>query len=368
MKKTKRFTWKIIALTCTIFLLCFTYAIPVMAEGSSADVSLTLSRTVLNIGKTFTLSLKVTPNAKLAITSFDATVKYDTTRFDLVKDGAAIKITKPASVPSGFRLDATVTGGDITILGTDETVSQNAPINATAATSLITLTFKVKDNAVLGNASFTISDCTVNKLESGSPVSVPLSIISPKNATVAARLETNAYLSGITIDTGALTPAFARTITNYAVEVPVETTTFTLTATKESNKSAISMSGDNTLDYGINKFVIKVTAQDPDVIKYYTVTVTRLSPQLTPTPEIPTPTLTPIPTLSPSPEPTEIISNAVSSPTPTTFPDATEVSRQFWQLMAYIFMALFFVTLIILISVLINNKRNGDNELRIKRR
>lgn len=351
---------------CTLFLIICTFAGPALAEGSSASVSLQLNKTVLNIGKTFILSLKAEPNAKLAITSFDATIRYDTTKFDLVKDGDAIKITKPAAVPSGFRLDATVTGGDITILGTDETVSQNAPINATVATSLITLTFRVKDNAALGNTAFTISDCTINKLENASPVSVPLTLLTPRTASVAARLETNAYLSEITIDAGTLTPVFSRSITKYTVEVPVETATINVSAKKETVNSKISMSGNKTLVYGANEFVFKVTAQDPDVIRYYTVTVTRLSPPLTPTEVIASPTeeITPTPTV----EPTEIISNSVSSPTPTTFPDATEVARQFWQLMAYIFIALFLITLIILISVLINKKRNDNNEIKIRRR
>ncbi|MHB1483549.1 MAG: cadherin-like beta sandwich domain-containing protein [Saccharofermentanales bacterium] len=369
MNKRKVKLMKSIALACMLFLFGPLTAVPAIAEGSSANVFLSLSRPVLNIGKNFTLSLKVEPNAKLPITSFDATIRFDTTKFDLVKDGSVIKITKPSAVPSAFRLDATVTGGDITILGTDESVAQNSPINATVATSLITLTFRVKDSAVLGNTAFTISDCTINKLESGSPVSVPLTIISPKTATVAARLDTNAYLSEITVGTGTLTPAFSKTTTKYTVEVPTEVSTITVSSKKESANAKMTMSGDSTLDYGTNKFVITVTAQDPDVIRYYTITVTRQSPPLSPTEIIPSPTeaITPSPTLSP--EPTEIISAASSSSSSAaSIPDATTVAKEFWQLMAYIFFALFMITLIILVSVLVNKKHSDESELKIKRR
>lgn len=339
----------------------------VSAEGSSAEVYLSLSRSVLNIGKTFTMTLKIKPNTTLPITSFDATLKYDTSKFDIITESGAAKITRPSGMPSGFNLSASSNKGEIIVIGSDESIAQNASVTAKSDTSLAIFTFRVKDNAALGTASFTISDCTVNQMVSSVPTPVSLSVTSTKTAPVATRLETNAYLKALTVDTGTLTPAFSRSVTRYSVDVPMECTSITVTPSKESANSKISITGGSSLNYGTNTIKITVTAQDPDVVKVYTITVTRPSPEVTPTEITPTPTLEI--TETPSPEPTEITPEVTVTPVPTQSPeDPLQASVRYWKSVAYIFAGLFALTLLTLIIFIVDKVINHGKTVKIRRR
>ncbi len=365
----KRHTSKLSKVLMTLILLCAlifgipkALTVPVYAEGSSVDVYLALNKSVLNIGKTFTLTFKVRPNSSLAITSFDAEIHYDTTRFDLVTAVSAPKITKPSGVPVSFDLSASVANGVITILGNDP--DQTAPIQTKGAeTSLITFAFSVKDAAKIGTASFFISNPTIAQNTNSGPVEVPATIISPKTVSVEPRLETNAYLSGISAGAGTLNPAFSKDVTKYSLEVPVETTSIDVTAKSASTLAKISISGGKDLKYGENKVTISVKAQDPDVIKIYTITVVRLSPEATPTIE---PTVTEEPTLEPTQEPIEI--TPTTPPVSSSLPDNTpKGATDNWKNIALIFMGLFLITLAALIWMIIERAGEHKKVVKIRR-
>jgi len=332
---------KSLALLAAIIVGCGAFVFPVSAEGSSASVSLSLSRTTLNIGKTFTLTLKVTPNTGFPVASFDATLQYDTNRFELVKESGSPKITRPSGVPSSYQMDASVSGNQITMICADGTTSQNAPIKTSGATSLITFTFKVKDTAALGAANFQIIDCMITKMENLNPVSVPPSIVSPLTASVAARLDTNTNLSEIKTDIGTLNPAFSKGVTNYSLEVPTECTAINVTAKAESALSKAVVAGGKTLVYGSNKVTVTVTAQDPDATKVYTITVNRPSPPVSSMEESSIPEISESSEESSSEESTDSSSVTDSSSLPT---DPTATALQFWKLIAYLFIGLFVAT------------------------
>lgn len=350
----------------TILLLASTAVFPVSAEGSSAEVSLSISRSILNIGKTFTVSLKVVPNGNKSITSFDAKIKYDTANIELIKEGDYPKITKPSGVPSSFKVEGTVTGSDITILGVDETLAMNAPIKTNGKeTMLVTFSFKVKDNATVGStASFSILDCTLNELA----IPIPLTIISPKTAPVAARLDTNANLSEIKTDIGSLTPAFSKTVTSYKIETPMDSTSISVTAKQESALAKIAIAGGKTLAFGDNKVTITVTAQDPDVVKVYTITVHRPSPAVSPVEESMSSEA------SESMESSESVSSEDSfeissseSASSSSNVDPVQASLQFWKIIAYIFIGLFLVTAGVLAWFIIEKENENEKIVKIRR-
>ena len=100
----------------------------------------------------------------------------------------------------------------------------------------------------------------------------------------------NADLSSLTTNTGALVPTFASSSANYTVEVPYDITSLTVTPTfAEPNAHATIAFNDGTanpatsgqasspfaLNIGVNKIAIMVTAEDGVTKKTYTVLATR---------------------------------------------------------------------------------------------
>jgi len=92
-------------------------------------------------------------------------------------------------------------------------------------------------------------------------------------------LSTDATLSGLTISSGTLSPAFSSAVTAYRVSLPTTTDELTIDAT--ANHPNATTSGDTglqSLKIGANTFTITVTAEDGDTQLDYTLTVTRQPP------------------------------------------------------------------------------------------
>ena len=364
----RRFLSRAAAGLLTALFFCSAFAAPVLAEGNSGSVALSLSRTTLNVGKTFTMTLKITPSANVSVNSFDAALQYDSANLDLVMEGSDPKITKPSGVPSTFKMSATLTGNRINILCNDDSSSQNAPIpTGGKETSLITFTFKVKDTAAVGTAvSFSILECNVNELLGGSPTALLLTLNTPKTASIGARLDTNTFLSEIKTSEGTLNPAFSKAVTDYLLEVPTTTTVVAVTAKQESSLSKIAIAGGSDLAYGDNKITITVTAQDPDAVRVYTITVRRASPPVSSS------ETSSISEVSESSEDTSSatgpgdISQSESSSESSPGTDPAQAALQFWKLIAFLFIGLFAVTCGVMVWLLIDKLgRNGNQIQRI---
>jgi hypothetical protein len=85
----------------------------------------------------------------------------------------------------------------------------------------------------------------------------------------------DATLQTLTAEPGTLYPVFSAEETEYAVEVPFETTTITLTATATHSEAEVDGdTGEQALNVGENPFAIVVTAED-GTQKTYTIVVTR---------------------------------------------------------------------------------------------
>ncbi len=353
---------KFLAAATAALLLCAAFSAPVAAEGNSGVMSLALSRSTLNIGKTFALTIRITPNANISVNSFDAVIQYDSANLDLVMDGQYPKITRPSGVPSSFELGATLTGNQINILGNDSSLGQNAPIpTGGKETSLITFTFKVKDSATVGaTASFAIMDPNVNELQGGGPVPLLLTANSPKTAPVGARLDTNTYLSELKTNVGTLNPAFSKTKTEYLLEVPTETVAVTISAKTESSLSKATVAGGQNLVYGDNKVTVTVVAQDPDAVRTYTVTVRRAHPQASSSEETSSLSESSVSSESESASESMEESEPESSSESSGTTDETAAALTFWKLIAFLFIGLFTVTAGVAVWLLIDKfGRNG---------
>ena len=133
----------------------------------------------------------------------------------------------------------------------------SAPISLNLGTNIITIVVTAEDAITI--KTYTIS---VNRLRS-----------------------TNADLSGLTISTGAFTPAFDPTNLNYATAVAGTTSNLTVTPTIADTNASVTVNGNAVasgnasaaipLSGGTNVIAIAVTAEDGTTIKTYTISVFR---------------------------------------------------------------------------------------------
>ncbi len=133
------------------------------------------------------------------------------------------------------------------------------------------ITFKAKAE---GSNTFTftsteISDVNYNYLSNVS-ASSSVSIQAEKP------LSSNNYLKSLTLSSGTLSPAFSKSVLNYTVNVPNETTTMYLTPTVEDSTATTSVSGSATLKVGSNTRKVTVTAQNGSK-RTYTIKIVRAS-------------------------------------------------------------------------------------------
>ena len=133
------------------------------------------------------------------------------------------------------------------------------------------ITFKAKAE---GSNTFTfssteISDVNFNYLSNVSASSA-VSIQAEKP------LSSNNYLKSLTLSSGTLSPAFSKSVLNYTVNVPNETTTMYLTPSVEDSTATIKVSGSATLKVGTNTRKVTVTAQNGST-RTYTIKIVRAS-------------------------------------------------------------------------------------------
>lgn len=78
----------------------------------------------------------------------------------------------------------------------------------------------------------------------------------------------NSKLSGLQIYPGSLAPAFSAGTTSYTVTVPEDTRDVTITATAQSSKARVSVSGGKNLQLGPNTAKVIVTAENGSTTVY----------------------------------------------------------------------------------------------------
>lgn len=80
--------------------------------------------------------------------------------------------------------------------------------------------------------------------------------------------DSNNKLSGLQVSPGSLAPAFSSGTTSYTVTVPSDTTEVVISATAESSKAKVSVSGGKDLKLGENSAKVVVTAENGDTRAY----------------------------------------------------------------------------------------------------
>ena len=190
-----------------------------------------------------------------------------------------------------------------------------------------TLQFTFKSLAV-GSAKISVSDYMVCPTDIAYGDVLPTSV-SAGTVTINApyQASANANLKSLSVGQGTLSPAFSKTVYEYALSVGGGVERITVSASPEDAKASVKVSGNTNLKVGENTVTVKVTAEDGKTTKTYRITVTRAKPSPTPSP---TPTLSPLPTPTPTPgilvtvgEQKLTLSGEITVPVPEGFEEAT---------------------------------------------
>jgi len=118
--------------------------------------------------------------------------------------------------------------------------------------------------------------------ESGNELSVSTETLS---VTVKAKVtaSTNANLKSLSTEP-AMNPKFNKNVHEYSVNVDNKTDQLFIVANPEDKKSTVSITGNDSLQEGINKVVIKVLAESGNNIEYIINVNKEKAPEITPTP------------------------------------------------------------------------------------
>ena len=105
---------------------------------------------------------------------------------------------------------------------------------------------------------------------------------SSVKVTPLATYSSEAALSSLQISPGELTPAFSPDVTSYTANVAGDVDKIAVSAAPKDSKAKVVINGSSDLKVGENTVVCKVTAEDGQTVKNYTITVTKAEGPLEP--------------------------------------------------------------------------------------
>ena len=196
------------------------------------------------VGSEFTVKMKVTGSE--ALSTADIMLSYDSASLEFV---------------SGTDAD-----------GGNGAVRVHGDAGANGQTTLsYELTFKA---LTAGTSQITVKDREV--YDSNSKL-VTIDQQGQSKVTVAAAAGTSkdASLKSLQVSPGTLSPEFSADVDTYAVTVGTDVDKLVVSAEPADSSAATSVSGDEGLQMGENRVTVKVTAQDGETTKEYTIVVTK---------------------------------------------------------------------------------------------
>lgn len=274
----------VIALILSIFapLLTFrAFAVSTTFDMSAPSTNVKRGDTVVVTVKTKNVS-----DVQGGFNGFSGTLGYDTST--LTRDKSESKIT-------GWNL--VYNAAKNTFLGNDPTGMDFKKTDL----DVFTITFKVLDNAPLGETTVKLSKLAVSDSNYANVAlgdsTIKLTIGEASKPTPPPEKSDNSNLGSLTTDQGAFKPGFDKNKTDYTIDLPEGSTEITIGGASEDGKAKVSGTGKHNLKEGSNEIVITVTAED-GTKKDYKVTVN------VPKAGNPNPNPNPDPEPEPTPEPT----------------------------------------------------------------
>lgn len=267
--------------------------------------------------------------------SFTVTVGFQSSRMAMVQmdigyDGNVLTLTNTESVAA----TKVGSGNPFTVLYDSATGSKAETLvkltftvksgTAAGTKALVRVTNAIDDNgASMNNASVTVTVAAPKPAASSkAPVSSKAPTTSKAPSSKPTTLSNNAKLKSLTIDGVSLN--FSPTVTEYAVQVPAETTALTIQAEPAEKNAKITVTNPATLKTGMNYVIVKVTAPDGKTTKSYNIGVTRAAASVS---EAPIASSDPPESQPPTSEPAEPETSApASAPTSVEPPSSSDAS------------------------------------------
>lgn len=210
----------------------------------AAEAKIAFSDPSVMVGNDVTVTMKVTSDSALG-----------TAEIMLAYDPSVLEFVSGTNANGG--------AGAIKVLGTMESADQKA-FN-------FTLKFKTLQ---AGNTVVSVTSQEIYDVDS-QIVTLSKQGNSTVKVTSPATYSKDAALKSLKISPGTLTPAFSADTLQYTAEVDANTTSLVVNAVAANAGANVSLSGDKDLKAGENNVVIKVTAEDGQTTKTYTISVTK---------------------------------------------------------------------------------------------
>lgn len=210
----------------------------------AANTRIAFSDPSVMVGNEVTVSMKITSDSALG--TAEVMLSYDPNILEFVSG---------SNVSGG--------AGTLKVLGTMESADQKA--------FSFTLKFKALQagNSAISVTSQEIYDADAQMLTVDKMGSSTVKVTSPANYSK------DATLKSLKISPGTLTPEFDPSVEAYTAAVDGSTADLIVNAVAANAGASVALEGDRGLQNGENQVVVKVTAEDRQTVKNYTITVTK---------------------------------------------------------------------------------------------
>lgn len=231
------------------FLITLLVILPINIK--AVTFSITKSRDNLKPGEDFNFVIKADPSAGETLTAYKLIVRYDLSKVEFAGDAG--------SAYSNVSSD----GGALTI-------TNKSTLNQTDAIELAKINMRAKNNAGSGSSNISFeAGTTCNYLVEGEDKTT--CNYNGSNVTVKA-LGTDASLSSLNIPNVTFSPNFDAGTTNYKATIK-DLNTINIEAKAADSNAKVEGTGTKSVSKGDNKYEIKVTSEDGNNSKVYTVNV-----------------------------------------------------------------------------------------------
>lgn len=217
-----------------------------MLTSYAASGKITFSDPTVTVGNQVSVTMKIATSDGAALGASDVRLQYDSSALEFV---------------SGT--NANGGAGSVRVIGAMEAQDQT------------TFSFTLKFKALkAGNSSITVTSQEVYDADS-QMVTIDHVGSSAVKITAPETYSKEASLASLTISPGELTPSFSSDVTAYNAVVGGDVEKITVSAPAKDSKASVSVSGNEGLQIGENTITCKVTAEDGQTTKTYTILVTK---------------------------------------------------------------------------------------------
>lgn len=236
---------RLAATVLTLVMLVSVFAAQMITSYAAAG-KITFSDPTVTVGNQVSVKMKIASSDGTALGASDVKLQYDS---------SALEFLSGTSANGG--------AGSIRVLGAMESENQT------------TFTFTLKFKAL--KAGTTSIKVTSQEVYDANSQMVNIDHVGSSAVKVNAPVtySKDATLADLTISPGELTPEFSAEVTEYTVTVGSDVDKLTVSAPANHNKANVSVSGNEGLQLGENTVTCKVTAEDGETVKNYTILVTK---------------------------------------------------------------------------------------------